>query len=76
MKYKTITLKSGTKFNWGEGHTWEWVGSEERKDENGFIYTHILSKGTVIVKIEDAKEEEHLKDNVVQNPTGKRMIQL
>ncbi len=76
-KYKTITLNPGTKFYW-YGHAWQWVAEpgDEKKDENGFIYTHILTKGTVIIKIEDYIEEEHKKENVVQNPTGKRMIQL
>ena len=81
-KYKTITIGPGTKFNWGKTHSWDWVGNdkdgplEEKTDENGFTYTHILEKGTVTIKIEDINEEEHQKDNVVQNPTGKRMIQL
>ena len=80
MKYKTITLGPGTKFHWGKSdHSWDWVcvdGDDARKDENGFVYTHELVKGTVIIKIPDAVEEEHQKENVIQNPTGKRMIQL
>ncbi len=28
------------------------------------------------IKIEDPIEEEHQKENVIQNPIGKRMIQL
>ena len=80
-KYKTITIGPGTKFNWGKTHSWSWVGYhdsplEEKTDENGFTYTHILDKGTVTIKIEDPIEKEHEKENLQQNPTGKRMIQL
>ena len=72
-KYKTITFGPGTKFFWKDA-SWEYDGFAQ-KDENGFEYTHKL-KGNVIIKYEDAKKEEHQKENVVQNPTGKRMIQL
>ena len=77
MKYKTITLGPGTKFLW-TSPMWEWLKSPEnsKKDANGFEYNHILISGTVIIKIEDQTEEEHEKENIMQNPTGKRMIQL
>ena len=73
--YKTITFGAGTKFfRKDDITTWENEGNPQ-KDENGFICTHKLI-GTVTIKYKEAKEEEHQKENVVQNPTGKRMIQL
>ena len=85
-KYKTITIGPGSKFYFKD-HLWEWVGGStgpggaseahhSKKDENGFIYTHILKTGTIIIKLINSTEEEHQKENVAQNPTGRRMIQL
>ena len=75
-EYKTITFGPGTKLIFKNHHWEEGETPFIKKDENGFEYTHMLQKGTIIIKYEDAKEEEHQKENVVENPTGKRMIQL
>ena len=64
----------GTKFYF-QDHVWEYE-EYPQKDLNGFSHTHTLKTGTIIIKLVDYTEEEHQKENVVQNPTGKRMIQL
>ena len=77
-EYKTITIKPGTKMFFSNV-MWDDVRMSERgakEDENGFEYTHTMTSGIYVIKLEDITEEEHQKENVIQNPTGKRMIQL
>ena len=68
-------MGAGTKFYIRE-HTWECADEYNQKDLNGFTHTHTLKSGTIIIKLIDSTEEEQQKENIVQNPTGKRMIQL